>query len=601
MARRRRSGGLLGITGRTGPGATRRNDPWTLLFAIVAIRFVALLAIVGAAAALFGDEPARASRPTAREPDPRSRPRAPGYPPGASGTLISTTSAPVTLIRSTGARCTLTPRAPPPIATTRVPVDRRVEDHRPRPQRPERRDRPALVARDRRGLVRVGQRQPAWCPGGRAASASRSAGRRAPARTRSRRVARRTRIERSSAPSSMPWNAALSSASRAISVRTTRNGTPDGSSASIAGSWAGRRLRHAISVRSRHDRSDATATPIPSHRRARPDADDRPRPSRRRDDRDRRHDGHRGPRRPARGARRPAPAARWARSSCPRWTRPRTTAAWARSGRASSSGAMGGARRDRVGEPRLQGLGHDGPGREPRRPVLLAGGHRRGDRAARLPRADVPAGRHDDLQRVRRLRPPRPHPDPPRRRRRLRARGRSRRGTRSSWRPSTAGRARRGRGRAGAVDAGQALRAGDPGLGAHGAGGADGGDRRAVVLVRRRRTRRPSRSRSSRRTSRRCSCPTNRSRPGSTCRPLLDQRWAAIQRARTQIADDNPFIRFGRDAWQEFWSREAFIRRESRVPAPDAETDLFAGLDGLEPGPTGWGQGAAQPAAIGAP
>ena len=29
--------------------------------------------------------------------------------------------------------------------------------------------------------------------------------------------------------------------------------------------------------------------------------------------------------------------------------------------------------RDRVGEPGLPGLGHDGPPREPRRPVLLAG------------------------------------------------------------------------------------------------------------------------------------------------------------------------------------------------------------------------------------
>ena len=45
--------------------------------------------------------------------------------------------------------------------------------------------------------------------------------------------------------------------------------------------------------------------------------------------------------------------------------------------------------------------------------------------------------------------------------------------------------------------------------------------------------------------------------------------------------------------------REAFIRRESRVPAPDAETDLFAGLDGRAR-PDGWAD-AAQPAAIGAP
>ena len=40
---------------------------------------------------------------------------------------------------------------------------------------------------------------------------------------------------RSSDPTGMPWNAALSSAERAISVRTTVNGMPAASSASIAG------------------------------------------------------------------------------------------------------------------------------------------------------------------------------------------------------------------------------------------------------------------------------------------------------------------------------------------------------------------------------
>ncbi len=67
----------------------------------------------------------------------------------------------------------------------------------------------------------------------------------------------------------------------------------------------------------------------------------------------------------------------------------------------------------------------------------------------------------------------------------------------------------------------------------------------------------------------------------------------------TQISTDNPFVRFGKDAWAEYWNREAFIRRESRVPAPDAETDVFAGLEGRSPGPTGWGV-AEQPAAVGA-
>ena len=70
---------------------------------------------------------------------------------------------------------------------------------------------------------------------------------------------------------------------------------------------------------------------------------------------------------------------------------------------------------------------------------------------------------------------------------------------------------------------------------------------------------------------------------------VLDQRWAAIGEHVTQISADNAFVRFGRDAWAEFWNREAYIRTESRVPAPDAETDLFAGLDGVAPGPYGWG------------
>ena len=70
---------------------------------------------------------------------------------------------------------------------------------------------------------------------------------------------------------------------------------------------------------------------------------------------------------------------------------------------------------------------------------------------------------------------------------------------------------------------------------------------------------------------------------------VLDQRWAAIKAHVTQISDDNPFVRFGKEAWAEYWNREAYIRRESRVPAPDLEHDLFAGLEGRSPGPFGWG------------
>ena len=74
----------------------------------------------------------------------------------------------------------------------------------------------------------------------------------------------------------------------------------------------------------------------------------------------------------------------------------------------------GAPRRHRVGEPGLPRLGHDGPARQPRSADVLAGRSRRGDRAARLVRAALPARRHHDLQRLRRLRPPGPHPDPPR-------------------------------------------------------------------------------------------------------------------------------------------------------------------------------------------
>jgi N-acetyl-1-D-myo-inositol-2-amino-2-deoxy-alpha-D-glucopyranoside deacetylase len=70
---------------------------------------------------------------------------------------------------------------------------------------------------------------------------------------------------------------------------------------------------------------------------------------------------------------------------------------------------------------------------------------------------------------------------------------------------------------------------------------------------------------------------------------VLDRRWEAFKAHATQISEQHPFVRFGRDGWQEFWAREAFVRRESRVPAPDLETDLFTGLEGLAPGPLGWG------------
>jgi N-acetyl-1-D-myo-inositol-2-amino-2-deoxy-alpha-D-glucopyranoside deacetylase len=60
---------------------------------------------------------------------------------------------------------------------------------------------------------------------------------------------------------------------------------------------------------------------------------------------------------------------------------------------------------------------------------------------------------------------------------------------------------------------------------------------------------------------------------------VLDRKWAAILKHRTQMSPDSPFLRFGADAWREFWAREAYILRESSVPAPTPETDVFAGLD----------------------
>ena len=220
----------------------------------------------------------------------------------------------------------------------------------------------------------------------------------------------------------MPCSRALSSASCAICVRTTVNGTSAASSASMAGvvpsegaatgassacewSWspwscaiavkgtrAGRRAgddaRH-VGGEARRWRYDASMSDeTPSATAPRPDhvptlmtvhahPDDetigtggsmalgvKRRPARRprhvhprRDGRDRRaRDGH---------AREPPAAGR-------------DPGGRARAGDGPS-------RRHRVGEPRLQGLGHDGPGGEPRRALLLAGGHRRGHRPARVP------------------------------------------------------------------------------------------------------------------------------------------------------------------------------------------------------------------------
>ncbi len=58
----------------------------------------------------------------------------------------------------------------------------------------------------------------------------------------------------------------------------------------------------------------------------------------------------------------------------------------------------------------------------------------------------------------------------------------------------------------------------------------------------------------------------------------LARKWQAIQRLVTQISMDNGFMVFGEEGWKQFWSKEAYLLRESRVPTTTPETDLFAGI-----------------------
>ena len=69
-------------------------------------------------------------------------------------------------------------------------------------------------------------------------------------------------------------------------------------------------------------------------------------------------------------------------------------------------------RRHRVGEPRLPRLRHDGSAGQPRPAQLLDGRYRCRGGAPDLARPPIPARRHHDVQRVRRVRPSRPHPRP---------------------------------------------------------------------------------------------------------------------------------------------------------------------------------------------
>jgi LmbE family N-acetylglucosaminyl deacetylase len=60
---------------------------------------------------------------------------------------------------------------------------------------------------------------------------------------------------------------------------------------------------------------------------------------------------------------------------------------------------------------------------------------------------------------------------------------------------------------------------------------------------------------------------------------VVDRKWSAIGKHVTQMSPDNFFLRFGLDGWREFWSKEAYILRESRIPTSPPESDLFAGIE----------------------
>jgi mycothiol S-conjugate amidase len=59
----------------------------------------------------------------------------------------------------------------------------------------------------------------------------------------------------------------------------------------------------------------------------------------------------------------------------------------------------------------------------------------------------------------------------------------------------------------------------------------------------------------------------------------LERKWRALNRHVTQMSASAPFMRFGIEGWQEYWTKEAFVLRESRVPTVLPEADLFAGVE----------------------
>jgi len=60
--------------------------------------------------------------------------------------------------------------------------------------------------------------------------------------------------------------------------------------------------------------------------------------------------------------------------------------------------------------------------------------------------------------------------------------------------------------------------------------------------------------------------------------PWFDRKWAAVLAHRTQMAEGSWFMTLPDEVRRRGFGREAFILAASRVDAPSAESDLFAGL-----------------------
>ena len=209
---------------------------------------------------------------------------------------------------------------------------------------------------------------------------------------------------------------------------------------------------------------------------------------------------------------------------------------------------------------------------------LLAGRPRRGDRPAGLARPAPPAGRHDDLQRVRRLRP-----------------------SRTTSGPTSSGSARSTRAGDPAAYPGQLA----PEHGGTGPAEADGGlapwtpsklyeqaiprsvregMNEALAAAGRRSFWMPPEDATPEQLAEfeefaaKMLVPDEAITTRVDVGPYVEAKWEAIHEHRTQISDESPFMLLGLDGWRRWWSVETYILREARVPVELPETDLFAGL-----------------------